>query len=59
MQVLLEAAVEKCWMEGAKAERERIAKRQADADECPPKYDCLIQRIGCQKCWLDWLEADE
>lgn len=46
----------------ARLERQRIACRQQDADECPPGYPeaaCVKSAYECKRCWLDWLEADE
>jgi len=64
IKVLFEVAIEKCWVEGARAERERVAIRQAMADECPPGCPsalCTDVKVvyECKKCWQEWLEADE
>ncbi len=58
----MQKKIEQYRQEGAKAERERVATREAESDYCPPEYkgnNCNHPRHDCKKCWLDWLEADE
>lgn len=65
MKAIMDNAHEKGKQAGAREERERIAKRQVETEECPPEYPCHINACitvsaeDCKKCWLDWLEADE
>lgn len=56
------AFFDNCATKAAKAERVRIAARQAAAKECPPKYPamrCVKSAEVCKLCWMEWLEADE